>query len=319
MMAAHSVQQIKVVIALTRLSSSLHVNHFQPSYRRLLYNMQFQALLNLNGEVQRGGRPVSCGDEVRAVCSCLVTLWWVFSLLTAQHQIHAKECLNIFKAESKIVCRFKVIMKIKPIQHGLLFRGSNGITKLEGEAVNCLQQPPFWELAGLETFRKMSAAGCFRHLRIFPDSDNLTVFWMNPKLVTCAQKSSEKTVLLFAFTQKCSNTRRQEFQIRIFIGALNIFKVTWTGRVLGVWPRLLGSLQPKTATFPHIRVCSFRLKWSEPLVHPRLGAFPAVVARNSSHLSSAAVGTTTIERGGVFSVNFNKQRLCSPLSSIRVW
>lgn len=104
--------------------------------------------------------------------------------------------MKIFKAESKIVCRFKMIMKIEPIQHGLLFRGFTGITKLEGEAVNCLQQPPFWEPAGLETFRKMSAAGCFRHLRIFPDSDDLTVFWMNPKLVTCAQKSSEKTIRL---------------------------------------------------------------------------------------------------------------------------
>lgn len=213
--------------------------------------------------------------------------------------------MKLFRAESEIVCRFRVIMKIKPIQPGLLFRGFTGITKLGGEAVNYLEQPPFWEPAGLRTFRKMSAAGCFRHLRIFPDSDNLRFLAESQERHVCSEIICENDAV-FAFTQRCSNKRRQEFQIRIFICALIIFKVTWGGQVLGVWPRLLGSLLSKTAMFPHIRVRSFELKWTEALVHPRLGAFPAVVARNSSQLNGAAVGIT-VERGGVFSVNFNKQ------------
>lgn len=56
--AAHALPQIKVVITLTRPGSPLYVKIFPPFYRRLLYNTQFQALLNPNATAKRKRRTV---------------------------------------------------------------------------------------------------------------------------------------------------------------------------------------------------------------------------------------------------------------------
>lgn len=80
--ASHILQQIKVVIALTRLSSLLYVNIFQPFYRQLLYNMQFQALLNPTGTAKRRRRTVLLHMMMKLDVYGAVSLffWWILPL-----------------------------------------------------------------------------------------------------------------------------------------------------------------------------------------------------------------------------------------------